>query len=158
MQQNLPTGIDFVSQILWASIGYTLPAAIGSAIASPHRRVLLFIGDGSFQLTAQEVSLIAQHQLNLTLFLINNNGYTIERAIHGATQPYNDIPNWRYLDLVKSLGIETTFSIKTFKELEQNYDAINQAGPKVVELFFEPLDFPPLLKQISDKLEAANRK
>ena len=29
---------------------------------------------------------------------------------------------------------------------------------KVVELFFDPLDFPPLLKQISDKLEAANRK
>lgn len=158
VQQNLPAGIDFVSQILWASIGYTLPAAIGSAIASPHRRVLLFIGDGSFQLTAQEVSLIAQHQLNLTIFLINNNGYTIERAIHGAMQPYNDIPNWRYLDLVKSLGIETTFSIKTFKELEQNYDAINQTGPKVVELFFEPLDFPPLLKQISDKLAAANRK
>lgn len=158
VQQNLPAGIDFVSQILWASIGYTLPAAIGSAIASPHRRVLLFIGDGSFQLTAQEVSLIAQHKLNLTIFLINNNGYTIERAIHGATQPYNDIPSWKYLDLVKSLGIETTFSIKTFKELEQNYDAINQAGPKVVELFFEALDFPPLLKQISDKLAAANRK
>jgi len=69
VQQNLPAGIDFVSQILWASIGYTLPAAIGSAIASPHRRVLLFIGDGSFQLTAQEVSLIAQHNLNLTIFL-----------------------------------------------------------------------------------------
>ena len=120
--------------------------------------MLLFIGDGSFQLTAQEVSLIAQHQLNLTLFLINNNGYTIERAIHGAAQPYNDIPSWHYLDLVKALGIKTTFSIKTFQELEYHYDAINQKGPKVVELFFEPLDFPPLLKQISDKLEAANRK
>ncbi len=90
--------------------------------------------------------------------LSDNNGYTIERAIHGASQPYNDIPKWHYLDLVKALGIKTTFSIKTFKELEQNYDAINQKGPKVVELFFDPLDFPPLLKQISDKLEAANRK
>lgn len=158
VQQNLPSGIDFVSQILWASIGYTLPAAIGSAIASPHRRVLLFIGDGSFQLTAQETSLIAQHNLNITVFLINNNGYTIERAIHGATQPYNDIPNWHYLELVKALGIKTTFSIKTFQELEAHYEHINEKGPKVVELFFEPLDFPPLLKQISDKLEAANRK
>ncbi|MFW9627660.1 MAG: hypothetical protein ACMV1K_13120 [Sulfurospirillum sp.] len=92
------------------------------------------------------------------MFLPDNNGYTIERAIHGASQPYNDIPKWHYLDLVKALGIKTTFSIKTFKELEQNYDAINQKGPKVVELFFDPLDFPPLLKQISDKLEAANRK
>ena len=158
VQQNLPSGIDFVSQILWASIGYTLPSAIGSAIASPHRRVLLFIGDGSFQLTAQETSLIAEHNLNITVFLINNNGYTIERAIHGATQPYNDIPRWHYLDLVKALGIKTTFSIKTFQELEENYEHINEKGPKVVELFFEPLDFPPLLKQISDKLEAANRK
>ncbi len=158
VQQNLPVGIDFVSQILWASIGYTLPCAIGSAIASPNRRVILFIGDGSFQFTAQEVSLIAKYNLNITIFLINNNGYTIERAIHGATQSYNDICVWKYLDLVKALGIKKTIGIKSFKEFVKNIEEINKKGPKMVELFFDKLDFPPLLKQISDKLEAANKK
>lgn len=158
VQQNLPAGIDFVSQILWASIGYTLPAAIGSAIASPHRRVMLFIGDGSFQLTAQELSLIAKYDLNITVFLINNSGYTIERAIHGATQPYNDIPQWKYLDLAISLGINKTISIKNFKEFMDNLEEINIEGPKMVELFFDKLDFPPLMKQISEKLAVANKE
>jgi indolepyruvate decarboxylase len=156
LPQNLPAGIDFVSQILWASIGYTLPAAIGSAIASPERRVLLFIGDGSFQLTAQEVSLIKKYDLNITIFLINNDGYTIERAIHGPSQPYNDIYMWKYLDFAKSLGIEKLISIKTFDELDENIDEINKDGGKMIELFFEKLDYPPLLKQISDRLADAN--
>jgi len=158
LHQNLPAGIDFVSQILWASIGYTLPAAIGSAIASPERNVLLFIGDGSIQLTAQELSLIAKYNLNITIFLINNDGYTIERAIHGPTQPYNDIYMWKYLDLAKSLGISETFSAHTFGELLAQEEQILKPGPKIVELFFDKLDYPPLLKQISDQLEEANRQ
>ncbi len=157
LPQNLPAGIDFVSQILWASIGYTLPAAIGSAIAAPKRKVLLFIGDGSFQLTAQEISLIKKYDLNVTVFLINNDGYTIERAIHGPNESYNDIYMWKYLDLAKSLGIEKTKSIKTFKELFELEDYIKADGAKMIELFFEKLDYPPLLKQISDKLAAANQ-
>ncbi len=158
LHQNLPAGIDFVSQILWASIGYTLPAAIGSAIASPDRRVLLFIGDGSFQLTAQEVSLIAKYNLNITIFLINNDGYTIERAIHGPTQSYNDIYMWKYLDLAKSLGIQQTITIKDFDTFFEKLDEIGTTEPKMVELFFDKLDYPPLLKQISEKLEDANRQ
>jgi indolepyruvate decarboxylase len=158
LPQNLPAGIDFVSQILWASIGYTLPAAIGSAIASPKRRVLLFIGDGSFQLTAQEISLIKKYDLNITVFLINNDGYTIERAIHGPNEAYNDIYMWKYLDFAKSLGVEKTISIKTFKELFDNQNEIKKDGAKMIELFFEKLDYPPLLKQISDKLAAANQQ
>jgi indolepyruvate decarboxylase len=157
LPQDLPAGIDFVSQILWASIGYTLPAAIGSAIATPNRRVLLFIGDGSFQLTAQELSLIAKYDLNVTVFLINNDGYTIERAIHGPKQPYNDVYMWKYLDLAKSLGVEETMSISTFKELFDMSDKIKKDGAKMIELFFEKLDYPPLMKQISDKLAAANK-
>ncbi|MFK5882447.1 MAG: thiamine pyrophosphate-binding protein [Sulfurospirillum sp.] len=156
--QNLPPKVDFVSQLLWASIGYTLPSAIGSAIASPKRRVLLFIGDGSFQLTAQELSLIARYNLNITVFLINNNGYTIERAIHGAKQSYNDISTWKYLDLARSLGVEKTIKVENFKDFMANINNINETGPKMVELFFDKLDFPPLLKQISDKLEEANRQ
>ena len=158
VHQNLPTGIDFVSQLLWASIGYTLPAAIGSAIASPKRRVLLFIGDGSFQLTAQEISLISRYNLDITIFLINNSGYTIERAIHGPKQSYNDIPGWDYISFAKSLGIKETITIKTFSEFVSNIDMIQKKGPKMVELYFDKYDYPPLLKRVSEKLEKTNRQ
>ena len=88
---RLPRETTFIAQPLWGSIGYTLPATFGSLIGAPERRYLLFIGDRSFQLTAQELSSILRHNLKPIIFLINNDGYTIERLILGAARAYNDI-------------------------------------------------------------------
>jgi len=60
-------------------------------------RTILFIGDGSLQMTAQSLSDTIRNKLPLTIFLINNDGYTIERFIHGMRAPYNDIQPWNYL-------------------------------------------------------------
>jgi indolepyruvate decarboxylase len=54
----LPQSVSYVSQIVWGSIGYSVPALLGTLIAAPERRQILFVGDGSFQLTAQEVKLM----------------------------------------------------------------------------------------------------
>ena len=67
----------FVGQPLWGSIGYTLGALLGTQIADKTRRNILLIGDGSFQLTAQELSTILYNNLNPILFIINNDGYTV---------------------------------------------------------------------------------
>ncbi len=135
LHQNLAPKADFVSQILWSSIGYSLPAAVGTAIASPHRRVLLFIGDGSLQLTVQELSLIARYKLNIIVFIINNSGYTIERAIHGPKQIYNDIDSWDYLNLAESIGLKDTLSIKKFNELIENLNFINKKDQRSLNYF-----------------------
>lgn len=87
----LPNNTAYVGQPLWGSIGYTLPALLGTQLANLSRRNILIIGDGSFQVTAQELSTILRQNLKPIIFLINNNGYTVERAIHGQNQPYNDI-------------------------------------------------------------------
>ncbi len=92
----LPNNASFVGQPLWGSIGYTLPALLGTQLANVTRRNILIIGDGSFQLTVQELSTMLRHNLKPIIFLINNNGYTVERAIHGRDQPYNDIQMWDY--------------------------------------------------------------
>jgi pyruvate decarboxylase len=46
-----PKGVTFLSQILWGSIGYSVGAALGAALAGKDekRRVFLLVGDGSFQ-------------------------------------------------------------------------------------------------------------
>uniref|UniRef100_A0A182SP22 2-hydroxyacyl-CoA lyase 2 n=1 Tax=Anopheles maculatus TaxID=74869 RepID=A0A182SP22_9DIPT len=75
---RMPDGVTLVNQPVWGSIGYTLPALLGTLMAAPARRHLLFIGDGSFQLTAQEVSTLLRCELKPIIFLINNEGYTIE--------------------------------------------------------------------------------
>ena len=91
---NLKKGVDFEAQPLWDSIGYTLPAVLGSQIADPEGRHILSIGDGSAQMTIQELSLIQRHHLKPIIFLVDNDGYTIERVIHGAHAKYNDIAVW----------------------------------------------------------------
>ncbi|RBN36298.1 pyruvate decarboxylase, partial [Priestia megaterium] len=87
----LPKDTTFIGQPLWGSIGYTLPALLGSQLADKNRRNVLLIGDGSFQLTAQELSTMLRQHIKPVIFLINNDGYTVERAIHGENQVYNDI-------------------------------------------------------------------
>ena len=82
-EMRLPAGCSFVTQAVWGSIGYTVGALLGTLCAAPDRRHILFIGDGSFQLTAQELSTILRHDFKPFIFLINNQGYTIERAILG---------------------------------------------------------------------------
>src|SRR5262249_13514579 len=76
---QLPAGCTFVGSVNWGSIGYSVGALLGALTAAPERRHLLFIGDGSFQVTAQELSTILRHGHKPTIFLINNGGYTIER-------------------------------------------------------------------------------
>lgn len=85
---------------------YTLPALLGTQLANLSRRNILIIGDGSFQLTVQELSTILRQNLKPIIFLINNNGYTVERAIHGQNETYNDIQMWDYTKLANVFGTE----------------------------------------------------
>lgn len=61
-------------------------------------RTICFEGDGSFQMTAQALSDMYRNRLDMIIFLINNDGYTIERYIHGMKADYNDVHPWKYLD------------------------------------------------------------
>jgi alpha-keto-acid decarboxylase len=91
---RLPTGVTFVGQPLWASIGYTLPALLGAGTAEPGRRGVLLIGDGAAQMTVQELSTVLRLELPAVVVVVDNDGYTVERAIHGPDEPYNDIARW----------------------------------------------------------------
>ena len=75
----MPNGATFHNQTLWGSIGWATPAALGAAVAAPDRRVVLVTGDGSHQLTAQEISQFGRLGLRPVVFVLNNAGYLIER-------------------------------------------------------------------------------
>lgn len=65
-ETKFPEGVTALSQVLWGSIGYSVGACQGAALAAKetgNRRTILFVGDGSFQLTAQEVSTMIRHGL-----------------------------------------------------------------------------------------------
>jgi indolepyruvate decarboxylase len=101
---------------------------LGALTAAPHRRHLLFVGDGSFRVTAQELSTILRHDHKPVIFLINNGGYTIERGYLGKAEPYNDIANWIYAALPKVFRPDTSarsFVVKTSGDLQKVLSAPN---------------------------------
>ena len=66
-ETRFPTGVTAISQVLWGSIGYSLGACQGAALAAKeqnNRRTILWIGDGSVQLTVQELSTMIANKLN----------------------------------------------------------------------------------------------
>jgi pyruvate decarboxylase len=104
MALKLPGGARFEVEMQWGSIGWAVPATFGYAVGAPNRRVIAMIGDGSFQLTAQEVAQMIRRKLPVIIFLINNHGYTIEVEIHDG--PYNNIKNWDYAGLITAFNAE----------------------------------------------------
>ncbi|EWY80938.1 pyruvate decarboxylase [Fusarium oxysporum NRRL 32931] len=145
--------------VTWLSIGYMLPAAQGAALAQRELieastyngnnafRTVLFIGDGSFQMTVQELSTIIRHNLNVIVFVINNDGYTIERCIHGYTQSYNDIARWRYCEAPSFFGASSAFTAKvaTWAELDsvlRNEELLDGDGLRLVEIVMDREDAP----------------
>lgn len=125
IQAKFPNNTIGISQVLWGSIGYTTGATLGAVMAAeeidPKKRVILFIGDGSLQLTVQEISTMVRWNLKPYLFVLNNDGYTIERLIHGENALYNDIQPWNNLQLLplfNAKDYETT-RISTVGEAEE---------------------------------------
>ncbi|KAJ0513139.1 putative pyruvate decarboxylase [Helianthus annuus] len=98
---KLPQGCGYEFQMQYGSIGWSVGATLGYAQAATDKRVIACIGDGSFQVTAQDVSTMLRCGQNSIIFLINNGGYTIEVEIHDG--PYNVIKNWNYTGLVDAI-------------------------------------------------------
>jgi indolepyruvate decarboxylase len=141
---RLPPDCTVVASVIWGSIGYSVGALLGTLTAAPQRRHLLFVGDGSFQETAQELSTILRHDHKPVIFLINNGGYTIERGYMGKTETYNDIANWAYADLPKVFHPDTTarsFVVKTVADLENALRAPNDTMI-FIESVMDPHDAP----------------
>lgn len=98
---RLPEGCGFEFQMHYGSIGWSVGATLGYAQAATNKRVIACIGDGSFQVTAQDISTMIRCGQKSIIFLINNGGYTIEVEIHDG--PYNVIKNWDYTGFVKAI-------------------------------------------------------
>jgi len=152
----LPEGTSFIGQTFYGSIGYTVGATLGACIAARDRNVILFVGDGSFQVTCQDLSTMIRNNLKPIIFLINNDGYTIERVI--VDHPYNDIQPWHYHKLMEVFGGGPGIDVRTEGELE---DALNKAAAADSLVFIEihtgRLDCPESLRSAGRSMAKTNK-
>lgn len=77
---KLKKGQRLLSNSGSASMGWDLPAAIGSAVSCPSRRIICLAGDGSIMMNLQELQTVAHYHLPIKLFILNNGGYLSIRS------------------------------------------------------------------------------
>lgn len=94
---KFPKNVIAINQLMWSAIGYSVGATLGVCLGvrdmhlEHQRRVVLIVGDGSLQISVQELSTMVWKGLCPIVFVLNNAGYTVERLIHGPEEEYNDI-------------------------------------------------------------------
>ncbi len=109
----LPSDVKYHNQTLWGSIGWATPAAFGVALASPERRAILVTGEGSHQLTLNELGVMGRYGVNIIIICINNQGYLIERGLEVDPNPkYDDIAQLNYAKLPEAFGCSDWLSFK----------------------------------------------
>jgi indolepyruvate decarboxylase len=148
----MPKGASFHNQTLWGSIGWATPAAFGAAVAAPDRRVVLVTGEGSHQLTVQEISQFGRRGLKPIVFVLNNSGYLIERLLcKNPSIAYNDVAPWRYSDIPRALGCEgwLTTRVTTCGEFDQ---ALKAAGSGRTAAYIEVVTDTYAASPLSQKL------
>ena len=162
MYMRLPKGASFEIEMQYGSIGWAVAASFGYAMGmEPSRRLVSIIGDGSFQLTAQEVASMIRYETNNLIFLVNNRGYVSESEIHEG--PYNYFKNWDYAGLVSALnaddgnglGLKATTSRELANAIREAHD---HKGPVLIECQIAHDDCTEQLLKWGNKVAAANAR
>ncbi len=133
-------------QMLWGSIGWATGATFGIALADPNRRTILITGEGSHQLTANEIGNMGRYGANPIIFVLNNDGYMVERALElNPDMSYNDLAKWRYADLPGALGCADwmTARVETLGELDAAMKAARESqSGAYIEIIGGRMDMP----------------
>lgn len=172
---KFPKHTQSISQSLWGASGYSIGSCLGVCKAMnelkvqnpelPHNRVILFVGDGSFQIAMQEISTIIRLNLTPYIFLLNNQGFSVDRFLHHRSNAsYYDIQSWHYLNIFSVFGAVEyeTRKVVTFGDLKEMVnDEAFAVGDKIrmMEIMLPTREVPKALlekwireKQQDDKI------
>lgn len=143
---TFPPNTKLITQTFWSSIGFTVGACLGALVAAKELkspgRVILLVGDGSLQMTVQEIGSYIRFGFKPIIFVISNDGYSIERAIHGEKQAYNNISKlWNHQMMLgffgarQENGIESrSVAVRIVEELENVLEDDEFASAKCIQV------------------------
>ena len=143
---TLPDDVQVHIQMLWGSIGWATGASFGIALANLKRKTILITGEGSHQLTANEIGNMGRFGANPIILCLNNDGYMVERALEpNPDWSYNDLAKWRYADLPHALGCTDWFTarVETLGELDAALKAARESkSGAYIEVIGGRMDMP----------------
>ncbi len=142
----------FLAPAYYASLGFAVPASIGVQFANPNTRSLVLVGDGAFQMTGMELSVIARYKLNPIIIVLNNCGYGTERPMLDGK--FNDVLLWHYSRIPEIFGIGRGFDIRTEDELETALieSQLHTESFCILDVHLDPQDTSPALKRLTHAL------
>jgi len=139
----LIAGRQFITSAGLGTMGFGLPAAIGAQIAAPDRLVFLVTGDGSFQMSIQELATTVQHQLPIKIILMNNGVLGMVRQLQKMfyEERFNEIQlhsNPNFIKVAEAYGIKG-ISIDTPEQVEPAIkEALATPGPVLLDCRISP--------------------
>ena len=151
---RLPAGVSAQEQGLWGSIGWATPATLGIALAQTAGRTWLVTGDGSHQLTLNELAVMGRYRVNPVIFVLNNGLFGIEDVISERGHVYDDLAAVRYHLLPEAMGCTgwLTAKVSTVAELDAVLDAIDRHdGAAYVEVMIPGEESQPLPIEMKDR-------
>jgi acetolactate synthase-1/2/3 large subunit len=151
---HLKQGMRLFSNSGSASMGYDLPAALGSAVAAPKRPIICLAGDGSLMMNIQELATLAGSGFNLGLVVLNNGGYLsikqTQKNFFGRENGSSPDSGVYFPDFTK---VAAAFGLPVFhasidSPWEEQIDAfLESTGPRVlIADLEESQEFEPRLK------------
>ena len=159
---RLPRNFEKNTQTLWGSIGWATPACFGAQMAAKDRRVILFTGEGSHQLTASEIGNVMHNGLRPIVIVLNNSGYTIERILsNDPWDAFNDIIEWDYSKLpgvfAGDYWVAQARTEADFDKALRQAEIEQQSKMCYIEIFTDKMDVPELTQHIIDSLKAVKK-
>jgi len=151
LKVDCPRG--FIIQSSYSAIGYIAPAATGICLATKgEKRVIVFSGDGGFQMGAQCLSTQTRFKLNPIIFVINNGVYGVEQwlgdasVFHDEKKPFYKsciLHPWNYSKLAEVFGCKG-WKAGTYGELKEALTGAleNLTGPSLIEVLVPSKSIP----------------
>ena len=149
----LPDGVSCESQTLWGSISWATPATLGVAMANGAGRTILVTGDGSHQLTMNEIGVMGRYGIKPIIFVLNNGIYGIEDVVSERGHAYDDIAPVQYHLLPEAMGCKGWIArrVSTIGELEDALAVVNSADAAAyIEVMIPESESQPLPSWVID--------
>lgn len=155
----LPDGVGFQTQTLWGSIGWATPAAEGICMANTKGRTILVTGDGSHQLTANEIGVMGRYGIKPIIFVLNNSIFGVENILSEIGPSYDDLAKWNYAQIPSAMGCDAWFSAKvtTVAELDAAIAKANSFdGASYIEVMIPAAESQPFPIKVQDQIYKTN--
>ena len=150
----LPEGVGAEGQGLWGSIGWATPATLGVCLAKKSGRTWMVTGDGSHQLTLNEIGVMGRYGIKPVIFVINNDIYGVEDFFSERGHVYDDIARLNYHLLPEAFGCKgwLTAKVGTVAELEDIIGKIEKHdGAAYIQVLIPESESQPLPAEVIDR-------